>query len=221
MLNFLPNLPIRHMMKKYAFTIVIVCSLFSISGANDGQNASLTSLEQDVSTLKSKFNDARIEYQKVKSVSRDWDRRNEAEEAFYGTYEAYMNAQMKLFQAKIEDLEKHARRSPAATFSSKAAPFWATLLALIALLMIPMALIFSDLFKSFVGFLVIRRSIGFKPTDRIEVGPTMGDVVHIGPFQTTLLEVKFQDGAERHTDKIIHLPNYLILKEPLHVQSKK
>lgn len=207
------------MMRKYSLSLILLCSFFSISGAED-QSSPLSALEQQVSNLKSKFEDARIEYQKIKSVSRDWDRRNEAEDTFYGAYDAYVASQMKLFEAKIEDIQKNTKRAPAAR-QPATLPAWTMLLALIGLLLIPFALIFSDLLRSFVGFIVIRRSIGFKPTDRIEVGPTIGDVVHIGPFQTTLLEVTVQDGAERHTDKIIHLPNHLILKEPLHVQSKK
>lgn len=55
------------------------------------------------------------------------------------------------------------------------------------------------------GFILWRRP--FELGDRIEVGPHKGDVVDIGLFQFTLLEIGNWVDAEQSTGRIIHVPN--------------
>jgi len=55
----------------------------------------------------------------------------------------------------------------------------------------------------------------FDVGDRVQVGPHSGDVVDIGIFQFTMLEVGNWVDADQSTGRLIHVPNQKVFTEPL------
>lgn len=195
------------------------------------------SQEKMVATQAEKFEDAKDEYeaaeqeyQKIKAVSRDWDRRNKAEEDFLKSRDTFHEAQ-KIFEAVklklallTQELETLSGKAKVVTTEEKGeGKFFNSLfnlqgigvkflLALI-LILFPIIYIFGDLWTSFGAWFVIRSQSGFKRGDHIKLGTLEGNVLHVGFFRTTLLEP-----SQNHT---IYFLNNLILKHPLIVATKK
>ena len=61
-------------------------------------------------------------------------------------------------------------------------------------------------------FILARRP--FKPGDRIEIGALAGDIVDIGPFQFSLLEVSARP-ASQSTGRLIHVPNGWVFNQSI------
>ena len=198
------------------------------------------SQEKIVAAQAEKFEDAKDdyeaveqEYQKIKSVSRDWDRRNKAEEDFLKSRDAFYEAQKTLETAKlklallVQELETLSGKAKMGTEGSKDKEklfdFGSlgdigqgvgikTLLALI-LILFPIIYIFGDLWTSLGAWFVIRSQSGFKRGDHIQLGALEGNVIHIGFLRTTLVS-----SSQNHT---IYFLNNLILKHPLVILTKK
>jgi small-conductance mechanosensitive channel len=62
-------------------------------------------------------------------------------------------------------------------------------------------------------FIVVRRP--FEMGDRVQIGTNAGDVVDLGLFQFTLLEIGNWVEADQSTGRVIHVPNALVFTIPL------
>ena len=76
-----------------------------------------------------------------------------------------------------------------------------------------LAIAFQDLLINFAGwlFILLRRPFGAK--DRIQIGIHIGDVVDVGVFQITLLEIGNWVAADQSTGRVLHVPNGKIFTE--------
>jgi small-conductance mechanosensitive channel len=85
----------------------------------------------------------------------------------------------------------------------------------LGLLSAGIAIALKDLVASLAGWVFILWRRPFQLGDRIQIGGKAGDVVDIRIFQFTLLEVGNWVDADQSTGRIIHIPNSLLLTEPL------
>lgn len=85
----------------------------------------------------------------------------------------------------------------------------------LGLLSAGIAIALKDLVTSLAGWLFILWRRPFQLGDRIQIGGKTGDVVDIRIFQFTLLEVGNWVDADQSTGRVIHIPNALLLSEPL------
>ncbi|PJZ44378.1 mechanosensitive ion channel family protein [Leptospira brenneri] len=69
----------------------------------------------------------------------------------------------------------------------------------------------KEVWLNMVGWFMIMGSNGFKVGDRIELDNIKGDVVNIGFFKFTLLEISADPRFEQSTNRLIHFPNYNIV----------
>ena len=108
--------------------------------------------------------------------------------------------------------------------------FYATIFVVLALLWIPaignlgtflgiftagLAIAFQDPLINFAGwvFILLRRPFIIK--DRIQIGLLAGDVVDIGVFQITLLEIGNWVAADQSTGRVLHIPNKKVFTESI------
>lgn len=82
------------------------------------------------------------------------------------------------------------------------------------------AIALQDVFKNFAGSIAIFISGIYRVGDRIEIDSTYGDVIDIGIFYTTLLEMREWVDGDQSTGRIIMLPNGKVLYAPLHNYTK-
>lgn len=82
------------------------------------------------------------------------------------------------------------------------------------------AITLKDIFVSLAGwmFLIWRRP--FSVGDRIQIGNYRGDVIDLRIFKFTLLEIGNWVDADQSTGRILHLPNLMVLTEPIANYSK-
>ena len=85
----------------------------------------------------------------------------------------------------------------------------------IGLLSAGIAIALSDVLKNIAGWVLIVFRRPFKVGDRIEVGSNSGDVIDIGVFRFSLLEIGNWVDADQTTGRILHIPNGIIFVEPL------
>jgi small-conductance mechanosensitive channel len=85
----------------------------------------------------------------------------------------------------------------------------------LGLLSAGIAIALKDLVSSLAGWVFILWRRPFQLGDRIQIGGKAGDVVDIRIFQFTLLEIGNWVDADQSTGRIIHIPNSLLLVEPL------
>ena len=80
-----------------------------------------------------------------------------------------------------------------------------------------LAFAFRDLVASFLGWLIINTQKPFKIGDRIKLGKSLGDVIAIDWFSTTIIEVMENDNKTygQSTGRITHIPNIKVLTEEL------
>lgn len=117
--------------------------------------------------------------------------------------------------------------------SRKAAIFVASVLALSILLRIwvkdfasltvilsvgglGMALALHEVILCFAGWLMITARRMYEPGDRIELGNVKGDVIDIGLFHTSMLEVGNWVWGEQSTGRMVQAPNSSVFRTPLH-----
>ena len=53
----------------------------------------------------------------------------------------------------------------------------------------------------------------FKAGDRIQVGDSVGDVLDIGSFSTTIMEIREWVDADQYTGRILTIPNSFALNQ--------
>jgi len=82
------------------------------------------------------------------------------------------------------------------------------------------AVALQDLVKNIAGGLTIFVGGLFRVGNRIEMNGVVGDVIDIGLFNTTLLEVRGWIGADQATGRIVTVPNGSALNKPVHNYTK-
>ena len=82
------------------------------------------------------------------------------------------------------------------------------------------AVALQDLVKNLAGSITIFISGLFRVGNRIEMNSVHGDVIDIGLFNTTLLEVRGWISADQATGRIVTVPNGAVLNRPIHNYSK-
>ncbi len=82
----------------------------------------------------------------------------------------------------------------------------------LGLLSAGIAIAMQDTIANMAGALYVFWARGFVVGDRIQIGETVGDVIDMGLFQFTLLEVGNWVGADQSTGRIVVVPNSKVLK---------
>ena len=97
--------------------------------------------------------------------------------------------------------------------------FWGqyikNLLTFISVISAAFTIVLRDLVFNFFCGLYIKIAKPFEIEDRIEIDEYKGDVINIKSMNFEILEVKNNDFTGQSTGIIIHLPNSIILKNPL------
>ncbi|MBZ9687165.1 mechanosensitive ion channel family protein [Clostridium estertheticum] len=80
-----------------------------------------------------------------------------------------------------------------------------------------LAFAFRDVVASFLGWLIINTQKPFAIGDRIKIGESLGDVLAVDWFYTTIIEVIENDNKTygQSTGRITHIPNIKVLTEEL------
>jgi small-conductance mechanosensitive channel len=82
-----------------------------------------------------------------------------------------------------------------------------TLLAAYGFVAAAVAFSIQDLFKNFIGGIVIFIRGLYRVGDRIQINETYGDIIDIGVLYTTLLEMRSWVAGDQSTGRIVHVPN--------------
>ncbi len=82
------------------------------------------------------------------------------------------------------------------------------------------AISLQDVFKNFAGALTIFITSIYRVGDRIEINSKFGDVIDIGLFYTTLLEMGEWVNGDQATGRIVLIPNGYVLSSTLHNYTK-
>jgi len=90
----------------------------------------------------------------------------------------------------------------------------------LGLLSAGIAIALKDVVSNFAGWLFIISRRPFSVGDRIQIGNYAGDVIDTRFFQFTLMEIGNWVNADQSTGRIIHVPNGMVLSEPLANYSK-
>lgn len=83
------------------------------------------------------------------------------------------------------------------------------------------AVALQDVFKNFAGALSILLSGIYRVGDRVEINGKYGDVIDIGPFYTTLIELREWVDGDQTTGRILFLPNGQVLSYTVHNYTKE
>ncbi|MCP8309931.1 MAG: mechanosensitive ion channel family protein [Candidatus Methylarchaceae archaeon HK01M] len=82
------------------------------------------------------------------------------------------------------------------------------------------AIALQDLFKNFVGGIMIFITGNYHVGDRIEVNSRYGDVIDIGILYTTLMEIKEWVAGEQATGRLTIIPNGYVLSSAINNYTK-
>jgi small-conductance mechanosensitive channel len=77
------------------------------------------------------------------------------------------------------------------------------------------AIAMHDTIANIAGWLFIISLKPFRVGDRIQIAETSGDVIDIGFFQFSMVEIRNWVDADQSTGRIVHVPNSKVLREPL------
>lgn len=86
-----------------------------------------------------------------------------------------------------------------------------TLLAAYGFVAAAVAFSIQDLFKNFIGGIVIIVRSLYQVGDRVQIGEQYGDIIDIGILYTTLLEIRAWVAGDQSTGRIIRVPNGKII----------
>lgn len=78
-----------------------------------------------------------------------------------------------------------------------------------------LAISLQDLFKNFVGGIILLTRGIYKVGDRIEVSNKFGDVMDVGLLYSTLLELRGWVDGDQATGRIVIIPNGFVLSQPI------
>ncbi|MDM8528577.1 mechanosensitive ion channel family protein [Anaerolineales bacterium HSG24] len=95
-----------------------------------------------------------------------------------------------------------------------------SLATFLGLLSAGIAISLRDLLTNLFGWIFIVWRQPFEVGDRIQIGNYAGDVVDIRIFEFTVLEIGNWVQADQSTGRVLHIPNGLLLKDPLANSSK-
>ena len=90
-----------------------------------------------------------------------------------------------------------------------------TLGTFLGLLSAGLAIALRDLVSDLAAWIFIVSRRPFQVGDRIQIGAQAGDVVDIRVFKFTLMEIGNWVDADQSTGRVIHVPNSLVMREPL------
>jgi len=90
-----------------------------------------------------------------------------------------------------------------------------TLTTLVGLVGAGIAVALTQPITNLAGWLLIMARRPFEVGDRIQIGEARGDVIDIGVFQFSLMEVGNWVEAEQSTGRIVHLPNAFVFTKDL------
>ncbi|AKB28803.1 hypothetical protein MSSAC_2453 [Methanosarcina siciliae C2J] len=90
-----------------------------------------------------------------------------------------------------------------------------TLLIAYGILSAGVAIALQDLLRNIAGGVLIIISRPFKAGDRIQVGDSIGDVLDIGSFSTTIMEIREWVDADQYTGRILQVPNSFALNQTI------
>lgn len=82
------------------------------------------------------------------------------------------------------------------------------------------AIALQDLFRNFVGGIVIAVSGVYRIGDRVEMGGEFGDVMDIGILNTTMMELKGWVEGEQPTGLLSIIPNSIVISGTIHNYTK-
>jgi small-conductance mechanosensitive channel len=82
------------------------------------------------------------------------------------------------------------------------------------------AIALQDVFKNFAGSIFIISSGLYSVGDRIEIDQKMGDVIDIGLWNTTLMEIRGWVDGDQQTGRITMVPNGAVISTPVFNYSK-
>lgn len=77
------------------------------------------------------------------------------------------------------------------------------------------AIALKDIILNIAAWLFIIWKKSFEIGDRVSLGDITGDVIDLGIFQFSVMEVGNWINGEQSTGRIIHIPNYKVLSEPM------
>jgi small-conductance mechanosensitive channel len=77
------------------------------------------------------------------------------------------------------------------------------------------AIAMHDTIANIAGWFFIMSRKPFKVGDRIQIGETAGDVIDVRLFQFSMIEIRNWVDADQSTGRIVHVPNSMVLREPL------
>lgn len=90
-----------------------------------------------------------------------------------------------------------------------------TLIIAYGILSAGIAIALQDLLRNIAGGILVIISRPFKAGDRIQVGDSTGDVLDIGSFNTTIMEIREWVDADQYTGRILHIPNSFVLNQTI------
>lgn len=73
------------------------------------------------------------------------------------------------------------------------------------------AIALQDLFRNFVGGIIIALTGVYKIGDRVEVEGSFGDIMDIGIMNTTMMEIKGWVDADQPTGRLVIMPNSVVI----------
>jgi len=79
----------------------------------------------------------------------------------------------------------------------------------------------KEVWLNLVGWLVILGSNGFRVGDRVYIDGIKGDVVNIALTKFSLVEVVNEPDYEQSTNRLVHLPNNLVIMQKFFVVSER
>ncbi|MBN2733484.1 MAG: mechanosensitive ion channel [Methanomicrobiaceae archaeon] len=82
------------------------------------------------------------------------------------------------------------------------------------------AISLQDLFRNFVGGIIIALTSVYKIGDRVEVDGSFGDIMDVGIMNTTMMEIKGWVDAEQPTGRIIIMPNSIVISGRIYNYTK-
>ena len=79
-----------------------------------------------------------------------------------------------------------------------------------------LAFALQDVFKNFVGGILIMISSIYRVGDRISIDEKFGDVMDIGVMTTTLMEIRGWVSGDQPSGRLLMIPNGLVINHPLY-----
>jgi small-conductance mechanosensitive channel len=78
----------------------------------------------------------------------------------------------------------------------------------------------QDVFRNFVGGILIMTGNLYQVGDRIEIGGETGDIMDIGIMNTTMMELREWIDSDQATGRITSIPNGKVITTPVHNYTK-